>query len=58
MHQRERMGPGLSTLEDKSKQPTIWLQVIEQNELIQAQNDDPVISKETQWKEDGCYTHG
>ncbi len=38
---------------DESQQPATVLPTIELNELIQAQKDDPVISKVRQWKEDG-----
>ncbi len=38
---------------DESQQPATVLPTIEQNELIQAQKDDPVISQVRQWKEDG-----
>ncbi len=38
---------------DESQQPSTVLPTIEQNELIQAQKDDPVISQVRQCKEDG-----
>ncbi|KAJ8000023.1 hypothetical protein DPEC_G00200510 [Dallia pectoralis] len=43
----------MSTGEDESRQPTTWLPTIGQNELIQAQKEDVVISQVRQWKEDG-----
>ncbi len=57
MYRRERTWPGLLLcifLQWMShNNPQQCLPTIEQNELIQAQKDDPVISQVRQWKEDG-----
>lgn len=43
----------MSIGEDEPCQPNAWLPTIGQDELIQAQKEDSIISQVRQWKEDG-----